>query len=30
MTSSSPGILGPGIAIHICQICNKKGHVAAD
>jgi hypothetical protein len=30
MTSSSPGILGPGIAIHICQICNKKRHVAAD
>jgi hypothetical protein len=30
MTSSSLGILGPGIAIHICQICNKKGHVAAD
>ena len=30
VSSSSPGILGPGIDIPICQICSKKGHVAAD
>ncbi|KAI5342376.1 hypothetical protein L3X38_010251 [Prunus dulcis] len=28
--NSSPGILGSGIDIPTCQICNKKGHVAAD
>ncbi|CAL8149935.1 unnamed protein product [Prunus armeniaca] len=28
--NSSPDILGPGIDIPTCQICNKKGHVAAD
>ena len=29
MPSSSPGILGSGITIPICQIYTKKGHVAA-
>ncbi|KAI5332494.1 hypothetical protein L3X38_022623 [Prunus dulcis] len=29
-SNSSPDILGPGIDIPTCQICNKKGHVAAD
>jgi hypothetical protein len=28
--TSNPGILGPGIDIPTCQICTKKGHVAAD
>jgi len=28
--TSSPGILGPGTDISTCQICNKKGHIAAD
>jgi len=28
--TSNLGILGPGIDIPTCQICNKKGHVAAD
>jgi len=27
---SNPGILGPDIDIPTCQICTKKGHVAAD
>jgi len=30
VSSSSPSILGPGIDIPICQICSKKGHIAAD
>ncbi|BBH05526.1 hypothetical protein Prudu_016938 [Prunus dulcis] len=28
--NSGPGILGSGTDIPICQICNKKGHLAAD
>ncbi|CAL2258852.1 unnamed protein product [Prunus armeniaca] len=28
--NSGPGILGSGTNISICQICNKKGHLAAD
>ncbi|CAL8157377.1 unnamed protein product [Prunus armeniaca] len=28
--TSSPVILGPGTDIPTCQICSKKGHVAAD
>ena len=28
--SSNPGILGPGTDMPTCQICGKRGHVAAD